>query len=96
LTKVGEVLNAYPNTAMVIEGHTDGMAAEAYNKALSERRSASVRDWLVKNAKQSALRFTTRGLGESGLIASNSPAEGADKPEGRQKNSRVEVIFKKN
>ena len=96
LTKVGEVLNAYPNTAVVIEGHTEGMAAEAYNKALSERRAASVRDWLVRNAKQPASRFTTRGLGKSRLIASNSPAEGADKPEGRQKNSRVEIVFRKN
>lgn len=95
LTKVGEVLNAHPKTAVVIEGHTDGMAAEAYNKALSERRAASVRDWLVKNAKQPASRFTTRGSGTSRLIASNSRADGADDPEGGQKNSRVEIIFRK-
>lgn len=95
LTKVGEVLNAHPNTAVVIEGYTDGMAAEAYNKALSQRRAASVRDWLVKNAKQPASRFTTRGSGKSRLIAPNSPADGSDDPEGRQKTSRVEIIFKK-
>lgn len=95
LTKVGEVLNAHPDTAVVIEGHTDAMAAEAYNKALAERRAASVRDWLVKNAKQPASRFTIRGFGKSKLIAPISRADGSGDPEGGQKSSRVEIIFKK-
>lgn len=94
LRKVGEVLNAHPNTAVVIEGHTDGKGAEAYNKALSERRAASVRDWLVKNAEQPGSRFTTRGLGKSRPIAPNTRPDGKDDPEGRQKNRRVEIVVR--
>lgn len=72
---------------ITIEGHTDSQGAEEYNRALSERRAQSVRDFLVVNFPQLAgTQFTIRGMGESDPIATN------DTPEGRSQNRRVEII----
>jgi OOP family OmpA-OmpF porin len=34
---------------LILGGHTDRIGSEAYNQALSERRVASVRNYLVQN-----------------------------------------------
>jgi outer membrane protein OmpA-like peptidoglycan-associated protein len=94
LTKVVEVLNAHADTAVVIEGHTDGKGSDAYNQALSERRAASVRDWLVKNGGQPKARFTAKGFGKARPVAPNTKADGSDDPQGREKNRRVEIVVR--
>jgi outer membrane protein OmpA-like peptidoglycan-associated protein len=94
LTKVAEVLNAHSDTAVVIEGHTDGKGNDAYNQALSERRAASVRDWLVKSGKQPRSRFTARGFGKARPVAPNTKSDGSDDPQGREKNRRVEIVVR--
>lgn len=94
LGKVAEVLKAHADTAVLVEGHTDGKGADAYNQALSERRAASVRDWLVKNAGQRRSRFTIRGLGKSFPIAPNTKPDGSDDPGGRERNRRVEIVVR--
>lgn len=54
-TAVGELKQAidfvkkYPGHNISIEGHTDSVGSEKYNQTLSERRSASVKEYLVKN-----------------------------------------------
>ena len=95
LTKVGEVLKSYGAGPIRIEGHTDGKGADDYNKALSERRAQSVKDWLVKNAAVDAKRIATRGLGKTQPKVANTKPDGSDDPDGRQKNRRVEIIVKK-
>ena len=95
LGKVAEVLKAHQGAAVLVEGHTDGKGNDAYNQTLSERRAASVRDWLVKNADQPRARFTTRGYGKARPVAPNARADGSDDPEGRQKNRRVEVVVRR-
>lgn len=94
LRKVGDVLKPHAGTDVLIEGHTDAKGTEAYNQTLSERRAASVRDWLVRNAGQPSSRFKTRGLGRSRPIAPNAKADGSDDPAGRQRNRRVEIVVK--
>jgi len=94
LGKVAEVLKAHADTAVLVEGHTDGKGADAYNQALSERRAASVRDWLVKNAGQPRSRFTIRGFGKSRPIAPNTKPDGSDDPGGRERNRRVEIVVR--
>ncbi|HEV2021180.1 MAG TPA: OmpA family protein, partial [Terriglobales bacterium] len=69
LRKVGQVVAAYPNAPMLIEGHTDGKGKHAYNMGLSERRAQSVKSWLVQNASIEAARITTRGWGETKPVA---------------------------
>lgn len=66
----------------VAEGHTDSTGSDAYNQSLSERRAASVMDYL--NAKGiSQTRMTAMGFGESKPVADNATREG------RAQNRRV-------
>lgn len=94
LRKVAEVLKAHAHTAVLVEGHTDGKGLNAYNQSLSERRAASVRDWLVKQAGQPRSRFTIRGYGKSRPVAPNAKPDGSDDAGGRERNRRVEIVVR--
>jgi len=78
-----------------IEGHTDGKGSAAYNQKLSERRADSVRQWLAQKEGLAGARLTTQGFGATRPVAPNTRPDGADDPEGRQKNRRVEIIVSK-
>ncbi len=67
-----------------LAGHTDNVGTDAYNQALSERRVASVKDYVVKKGVDGG-RVSGQGFGESKPIADNKTAEG------RAKNRRVEI-----
>jgi len=92
LEKVAAVLKAYPNAAVAIEGHTDGKGNDQYNQKLSERRAESVRRWLTENGIR--MRMNARGFGRTKPVAPNIKPNGADDPDGRQKNRRVEITVK--
>lgn len=94
LKKVAQVIAGTPGT-VTVEGHTDSKGEDAYNQALSERRAASVKDWLVRDGGIDAARIATRGLGETRPKAPNERPDGADDPAGRQQNRRVEITIKK-
>jgi len=89
LVKLCDILNEYPDTDLIIEGHTDSDGTEAYNQTLSERRANSVKVFLVKNNVTGA-RLTTVGYGEMQPIADNATAEG------KQMNRRVHIIVTAN
>jgi outer membrane protein OmpA-like peptidoglycan-associated protein len=88
LTEVAEVLQAYPGRPVRIEGHTDSIASDAYNLALSKRRAASVEKWLAAHGVEGG-RMTTEGFGESRPVAGNETAAG------RQENRRVEIVVER-
>jgi outer membrane protein OmpA-like peptidoglycan-associated protein len=69
-----------------IQGYTDSVGAEGYNKKLSERRAQAVIDYLTERDTVERDRLTPRGFGKSQPIASN------DTPEGRAKNRRVQIV----
>jgi OOP family OmpA-OmpF porin len=83
IEKVANFLKAYPKTSGELEGHTDSIGSEEYNKTLSERRAESVKKYLVDNFNVDAARLSTMGYGESNPVASN------ETDDGRQKNRRV-------
>lgn len=89
LDKVAAVLKAYPKASALIEGHTDAKGNDNYNQKLSERRAESVGRWLAENGV--VTRMATRGYGKTKPVAANAKPNGADDPEGRQKNRRVEI-----
>ncbi len=76
---------------VLIVGHTDSKGSDDYNDKLSKRRAASVKSWLSKNGVTSSM--VTEGKGERFPVAPNQTAQGADNPEGRQKNRRVEFVI---
>jgi outer membrane protein OmpA-like peptidoglycan-associated protein len=89
LTNVAEFLRENPERQITIEGYTDNVGSDAYNRDLSQRRADSVRDFLIQNGI-SADRITARGFGEEYPVASN------DTQAGRQQNRRVEIIIVNN
>ena len=86
INRISQVLNEYPQTNLLISGHTDSSGTEAHNQALSERRAESVKNALIQQGV-SAMRITTVGYGETQPVASNYT------PEGRQLNRRVVVTI---
>jgi outer membrane protein OmpA-like peptidoglycan-associated protein len=86
LNKLVAFLGKYPERTAAIEGYTDSVGSEDYNQALSERRAAAVRSYLIAQGIDSA-RLSASGQGE------RSPVAGNDTAEGRQQNRRVEVII---
>jgi outer membrane protein OmpA-like peptidoglycan-associated protein len=95
LRKVAIVINANPGAKVAIDGHTDGKGADAYNQTLSEQRAASVKQWLVANAKVDGGNVATRGWGKTKPVAHNAKPDGSDDPEGRARNRRVEILVRK-
>lgn len=86
LEEIGTMLQEHPDLRIAIEGHTDSDGDEAANQELSERRAASVKDYLVANYGIAAGRLESAGYGESKPVAPNDTAEG------KQQNRRVELV----
>ena len=84
LDRIAQVMINYPQTAILVEGHTDSTGSETYNQKLSERRARSVKSLLVQRGVP-ADRINILGYGESQPVATNATAEG------RQMNRRVEI-----
>ena len=78
------VMNLNPQVQMVVEGHTDSVGDDIFNRRLSERRAQAVVDYLVGRGVERD-RLEAVGFGESDPVASNDTAEG------RQLNRRIEV-----
>jgi OOP family OmpA-OmpF porin len=81
---LADTLRECPSRSVVVEGHTDWTGPEAYNQGLSERRAASVKDYLVRKGVP-ASELKTVGYGESRPIATNETREG------RAMNRRVDL-----
>ncbi len=87
IQRVSTVLNQYPQTSIIVSGHTDSTGSESHNLALSERRAKSVKNALAGQGV-SLSRITTIGYGQSTPIADNTTEAG------RQLNRRVVVTIK--
>jgi len=79
-------LDKYPDSDLVIIGHTDQVGSSEYNQGLSERRASAAARYLVSEGV-SGSRVGTRGLGETEPVQSN------DTEAGRAANRRVEVAI---
>jgi outer membrane protein OmpA-like peptidoglycan-associated protein len=84
LQPVGEAFQKLSHLSFVLEGHTDAIGSQAYNKTLSEARAASVKDFLVSNFKVQADRIEIVGKGKEGLLDPNNPTSDV--------NRRVRII----
>jgi len=84
LDDVAAVLQKYPETDVLVKGHTDNTGSEGHNQQLSERRSQAVKNYLVTRGVTVA-RLQALGFGESMPVTSNTSADG------RAQNRRVEM-----
>ncbi len=79
-------LNKYPNTDIMVIGHTDALGTDAYNMKLSQSRAESVKSYAyAKGVDLNRLKVV--GKGENEPIASNETADG------QAKNRRVEIVI---
>lgn len=89
IDKLAVILKKYPDTNVLIEGHTDATGTEEHNLELSKERAQSVSNYLAQLGVDPG-RFTATGYGELQPVASN------DTQEGRQQNRRVELAVMAN
>jgi outer membrane protein OmpA-like peptidoglycan-associated protein len=87
VAEAAAVMNEYPKTAVVVQGHTDSTGTEEHNQALSERRAGAVESFLIARGV-AADRIASIGHGEGAPIASNGTESG------RRQNRRVDVMLK--
>lgn len=86
IAKLAATLQKYPDTNVLVEGHTDNTGTDAINQPLSERRAQAVANSLTSQSVASS-RITTKGFGSTEPVGDNSTAEG------KQANRRVEVAI---
>ncbi len=84
LNKLAGIFKEYPDTNIVVEGHTDNTGNDSYNMTLSQKRANAVTNYLVSQGI-SRNRLTTYAHGETLPKYDNAT------PEGRAKNRRVEL-----
>jgi OmpA-OmpF porin, OOP family len=89
LNNIVQYLGSSPKQSIIIEGHTDSIGNNAVNLKLSLDRANSVAEYLINNGYDSS-KIETVGFGESKPVSDNGTENG------RARNRRVEIIFKKN
>jgi outer membrane protein OmpA-like peptidoglycan-associated protein len=87
LKQMAELMKTYPDTTVVIEGHTDSRGSATRNLEISQRRAQSIKKYFANTLGIAPERITAEGLGDTRPIASNETSEG------RRKNRRVLVIL---
>lgn len=86
LNKLAGIFKEYPNTNILVEGHTDNTGSDSYNLTLSKNRAQAVTSYMVSNGLDKG-RFDTKWYGEAQPKYDNTTAEG------RSKNRRVELAI---
>ena len=86
LRRLATNLEKYPNTRIMIVGHTDSQGGSERNLDFSERRAQAIANLLVEVGVNRA-RLTALGRGDAEPIATN------DTDAGRQWNRRVEIAI---
>lgn len=89
LDKLVKIFNEYPETNILVEGHTDDVGADAYNLTLSQKRANAVGDYLKADGV-AASRLTIKWYGETQPKVDNLTAEN------RALNRRVEFAVTAN
>jgi outer membrane protein OmpA-like peptidoglycan-associated protein len=87
LNKLTVILKDYPDTNILVVGHTDSVGSEEYNMELSKNRAYSVTNFLINNEGLPSSRLSTNWFGEQQPLHNNESAEG------RAKNRRVNIVI---
>ena len=89
LRTLASTLTRYPETDVIVKGHTDSGGSEQLNQTLSERRADNVRNFLISEGV-AGHRVRAFGFGETLPVAPNNTEAG------RQQNRRVEIELRPN
>lgn len=91
ISELADFLKRFSDLQVDVEGHTDSVGTEEYNKALSQRRAGAVVDVLVNQYGIARSRLQPIGYGESRPVATNDTAEG--RAQNRRVMATLEVEF---
>lgn len=83
----------FPNGAIQVRGHTDGVGSVASNQALSDKRAETVRAYFSSHGIL-ATSVTAVGLASTEPLVSETNADGTPNLEGRHFNRRVEIVIR--
>lgn len=86
LKKLADIFKEYPDSNILVEGHTDNTGSDSYNLTLSKNRAQAVTNYLLSQDLASS-RFDTKWYGET------QPKYDNETVEGRAKNRRVELAI---
>ena len=84
LDELVTLLKKYETAKLTIEGYTDDKGSDEFNMALSQKRTESVKMYLIEKGIADS-RLTGTGMGEANPVADNKTNAG------RAKNRRVEL-----
>ena len=87
LTKVQDAIKVFPESHILVEGHTDSQGNANTNKSLSEERASAVREYILANMNIDRDQVTSIGYGSAKPVASNKTADG------RALNRRIDVLI---
>ena len=78
----------FPESQVIVEGHTDAFGSDAQNQELSQARAQSVVAHLLDTMASSEIDLDSVGYGESRPVANNETEQG------RTRNRRIDVVIK--
>jgi len=90
LAKVEKAIDVFPNSELIIEGHTDSYGGDELNQKLSQERAEAVQMYMVNAMRIPGYRLIATGYGETHPVANNETESG------RAKNRRIDVVIKPN
>jgi outer membrane protein OmpA-like peptidoglycan-associated protein len=81
LTEIGKMLSSpdFSTRNLVIEGHTDAVGSDDYNRYLSKTRAESIKNYLIENYQIQSSRLVIKGLGESEPLQGTDPSDGVNR-----------------
>ncbi len=82
-----DAISTFPESKVVVEGHTDAFGSDTQNQALSQARADSVVNYLLASMPISPANLSSMGFGESRPAANNETAAG------RTLNRRIDVVI---
>ncbi|RMB56059.1 flagellar motor protein MotB [Dokdonia sinensis] len=95
LEKIINYMKEFPSVKIEVKSHTDARGNDSYNLALSERRNAATKAYLIEQGNITPNRLSGRGYGETQLTnncSNNVPCAKED----HQANRRSEFIIIEN
>ena len=87
LKKIIASINEFPNSRVLVSGHTDSRGDVNRNLVLSQERAAKVASFLIEVGNIQTSRVSATGYGEDRPVATNESAKG------RAANRRVEILI---
>jgi len=88
LAKVEKAIDVFPQSELVVEGHTDSYGGDESNQRLSQDRAESVKQYMINAMRIPSYRLIAIGYGETNPVANNETAAG------RAKNRRIDIVIK--